>query len=298
MALGRTIREMGEVADKVAREVLKGGSRVLSETARNMVDVPACTAGDGIGGIINKARKGLRVALVVMVPSVSQAQHSNSDNGMESDRDPENGTVVDASVGLSPMDNEAPTDDPDKPCLSPGPNGTKQVNGTCIFTARDPNGGNKFKFEFQGADALMDTDLNVQLRIGAVREVAGTSPPPQITVCGTDHCMTAQSQDVGWVLKEGEDQVVVMSEQGESLVKTTFTPDLKLKDGEWVRIDLQNPEGSENGESPSCSIRWSNGNPENSAYLLAAMASLLYLSHLRKRKKNGLKREKRTAREE
>jgi|GEM_PF-3687625 len=144
-----------------------------------------------------------------------------------------------------------------------------------------------YKARLEKARIMIDSkNYEVEVDYGAVRGIAGNRHP-DFMVRGSKHFLKADMAIQGtiWVENTQNGKVAtVKSEEGVTLLQTTWTDDMVLKPGEFKSFSLEAPEG---GEAPKCSMRWAGEQPDKDAEAWLSMLGALSVLGIARRKKRA-----------
>lgn len=146
--------------------------------------------------------------------------------------------------------------------------------GTCIlvFALGEDT---VYKARLEKARIMIDNaNYEVEVDYGAVRGIAGDKHPDFI-VRGSEHFLKAEMKIQGtiWVENTEDGKVAtVKSEEGDTILSTSWSEDMVLEKGEFGTFALEAPEGE---AQPVCSVRWNGQSPKNDAEVWLSMLGAL-----------------------
>lgn len=181
------------------------------------------------------------------------------------------GTGSDESVAGPPDSSETERCTPDITA-----DGRPVQEGTCVlvFALGEDT---VYMARLEKARIMIDNmNYEVEIDYGAVRGIAGQKHP-HFLVRGSKHLLKADMELQGtiWVDEtENGKTATVRSEEGETILQTTWTDDITLKEGDYRTFSLEASDASE----PACAVRWSGEEPKKDAdvwlSMLGALAAL------------------------
>jgi hypothetical protein len=156
--------------------------------------------------------------------------------------------------------------------------------GTCVlvFSLGEDT---VYKARLEKARVMIGSkNYEVEVDYGAVTGIAGNKEP-DFLVSGSKHFLKAQMQLKGtiWVEKTENGKVAtVKSEEGETLLRTSWTDDMVLEEGQYRTFSMEAPDRDR--EPPSCAVRWSGESPEKDADVWLSMLGALAAMGVARRK--------------